>query len=335
MATRHIRFDWAIKRLLRNKANYVVLEGFLSELLHTQIKIQTLLERVGNQQTEEDKSNRVDILAETENSELVLIEVQNNSQLDYFHRMLYGVSQLVTEYLEQGEEYGKIRKIYSVNIVYFNLGKEDDYIYRFRSEFMGVNQGDILEASLAQERKYTIEKVADIFPEYYLLKVKNFKGIAKNHLEEWIYYLKNSEIKEEFEAKGMVEAKETLRVNNLSDQERAAYKRYMDNKSYEASILSTQEFEAQWQIEQIEQAEIRGRLEGLEEGREEGRLEGLEEGKRILLLEQLERRFPEIASQHRAAILGLNSQELDNLADAMWDFQTSADLLDWLQEHSS
>ncbi|WP_365972327.1 Rpn family recombination-promoting nuclease/putative transposase [Moorena sp. SIO4G3] len=123
MATRHIRFDWAIKRLLRNKANYVVLEGFLSELLHTEIKIQTLLERVGNQQTEEDKSNRVDILAETENSELVLIEVQNNSQLDYFHRMLYGVSQLVTEYLEQGEEYGKIRKIYSVNIVYFNLGK--------------------------------------------------------------------------------------------------------------------------------------------------------------------------------------------------------------------
>ncbi|WP_293082458.1 Rpn family recombination-promoting nuclease/putative transposase [Moorena sp. SIO3H5] len=143
MATRHIRFDWAILRLLRNKANYVVLEGFLSELLHTQIKIQTLLERVGNQQTIDDKSNRVDILAETENSELVLIEVQNNSQLDYFHRMLYGVSQLVTEYLEQGEEYGKIRKIYSVNIVYFNLGKEDDYIYRLRSEFMGVNQGDI------------------------------------------------------------------------------------------------------------------------------------------------------------------------------------------------
>ncbi len=31
----------------------------------------------------------------------------------------------------------------------------------------------------------------------------------------------------------MVEAKETLRVNNLSEQERAAYKRYMDNKSYE------------------------------------------------------------------------------------------------------
>ncbi|NES25660.1 MAG: Rpn family recombination-promoting nuclease/putative transposase, partial [Symploca sp. SIO3E6] len=270
MATRHIRFDWAIKRLLRNKANYVVLEGFLSELLHTDITIKTLLESEGNQQTEEDKSNRVDILAETDSEELILIEVQNNSQLDYFHRMLYGVSQLVTEYLAQGEEYGKIRKIYSVNIVYFNVGKGDDYIYRQRCEFMGMNLGDILEPTLAQERKYQIKKIADIFPEYYLLKVKNFKGLAKNSLEEWIYFLKNSEIKEEFGAKGMVEAKETLRVNNLSEQERAAYNRYMDNKSYEASILSTQEFEVQWQIEQIEQAEIRAREKGREEGREEG-----------------------------------------------------------------
>ena len=110
MPSKHIRFDWAIKRLLRNKANYVVLEGFLSELLQTDIKINTLLESEGNQQSYDDKSNRVDILAETEDSELILIEVQNNSQLDYFHRMLYGVSQLVTEYLEQGEEYGKIKK---------------------------------------------------------------------------------------------------------------------------------------------------------------------------------------------------------------------------------
>ncbi|NER48219.1 MAG: hypothetical protein F6J92_16265, partial [Symploca sp. SIO1A3] len=61
---------------------------------------------------------------------------------------------------------------------------------------------------------------------------------------------------------GMVEAKETLRVNNLSDSERAAYNRYMDNKSYEASILSTQEFETQWQIEQMEEAKMIAREEG-------------------------------------------------------------------------
>ncbi|NES00018.1 MAG: Rpn family recombination-promoting nuclease/putative transposase [Symploca sp. SIO1B1] len=269
MPHKHTRFDWAIKKILRNKANYVVLEGFLSELLNQDLKIKTLLESESNQQTEEDKANRVDILAETQNSELILIEVQNNSQLDYFHRMLYGVSQLVTEYLEQGQEYGKIRKIYSVNIVYFNLGKGDDYIYRLRPEFVGMNNGEVLKPTPAQEKRYKIVKVADIFPEYYLLKVRNFKGEAKTTLQEWIYFLRNSEIKEEFAAKGMVEAKETLRVNNLSEQDRAAYKRYMENKSYEASIRSTQEFEAQWQIEQIEQAEIRGIQRGIQQGVEQ------------------------------------------------------------------
>jgi len=265
MPSRHIRFDWAIKRLLRNKANYVVLEGFLSELLDTDITIKTLLESESNQQTQDDKNNQVDILAETANSELVLIEVQNNSQLDYFHRMLYGVSKLVTEYLEKGQEYGEIRKIYSVNIVYFNLGKGDDYIYRLKSEFIGVNTKNTLELSPAQERRFSVKKVADIFPEYYLLKVRNFKGAAETTLQEWIYFLRNSEIKDEFAAKGMVEAKETLRVNNLSDSERAAYNRYMDNKSYEASIRSTQEFEAQWQIEQIEEAKTRAREEGIQQ----------------------------------------------------------------------
>ncbi|MGB3694903.1 MAG: PD-(D/E)XK nuclease family transposase [Spirulinaceae cyanobacterium] len=72
MPNTHIRFDWAIKKLLRNKANYVVLEGFLSELLHQELTIKTLLESEGNQQTQEDKTNRVDILAETGEGELIL-----------------------------------------------------------------------------------------------------------------------------------------------------------------------------------------------------------------------------------------------------------------------
>ena len=63
MAGTHIRFDWAIKKLLRDKANYVVLEGFISELLKEDIKIDSILESGSNRLTEENKLNRVDILA--------------------------------------------------------------------------------------------------------------------------------------------------------------------------------------------------------------------------------------------------------------------------------
>lgn len=117
-----IRFDWAMKRLLRNKANFSVLEGLLTTLLGEKIIIQRLLESESNQEDEYDKYNRVDMLAENSRGEPVLIEVQNNNEYAYFQRMLFGTSKLVTEYINRGESYDKVRKVYSVNIVYFSLG---------------------------------------------------------------------------------------------------------------------------------------------------------------------------------------------------------------------
>ena len=55
----YIRFDWAMKRLLRNKANYAVLEGLLTTLLEEKVTIHKLLESESNQEDEFDKYNRV------------------------------------------------------------------------------------------------------------------------------------------------------------------------------------------------------------------------------------------------------------------------------------
>lgn len=118
-----IRFDWAMKRLLRDKANFVVLEGFLSELLQDNIKIHRILESEGNKEDESDKFNRVDVLAENNKKELIIIEVQNTRELYYFQRMLYGVSKAITEYIHEGDLYAEVRKVYSINIVYFDLGQ--------------------------------------------------------------------------------------------------------------------------------------------------------------------------------------------------------------------
>ena len=130
-----IRFDWAMKRLLRNKANFSVLEGLLTTLLDEKIIIRRLLESESNQEDEYDKYNRVDMLAENSKGELVLIEVQNNNEYAYFQRMLFGTSKLVTEYINRGESYDKVRKVYSVNIVYFSLGHGTDFVYHGKTEF--------------------------------------------------------------------------------------------------------------------------------------------------------------------------------------------------------
>ena len=88
MKKSYIRFDWAMKRLLRDKANFAVLEGLITTLLGEKMTIQKLLESESNQEDEDDKYNRVDILAENDKGEIFIIEIQNNNEYAYFQRML-------------------------------------------------------------------------------------------------------------------------------------------------------------------------------------------------------------------------------------------------------
>ena len=236
-----IRFDWAMKRLLRNKANFSVLEGLLTTLLGEKIIIQRLLESESNQEDEYDKYNRVDML--------VLIEVQNNNEYAYFQRMLFGTSKLVTEYINRGESYDKVRKVYSVNIVYFSLGHGTDFVYHGKTEFRGIHTNDLLELTPFQKQTFKVDTVSQLYPEYYILKVNGFNQVAKSPLEEWIYYLE--------------EARERLKLDSMTKDELAAYYRHLDNIVILRDNINTEREE--------------GRAEGLEEGLNKGREEGLKE----------------------------------------------------------
>ena len=245
-----IRFDWAIKRLLRNKSNFVVLEGFLSELLFDNIKIEQILESESNQFTEDDKFNRVDILTQNSKNELLIIEIQSTYEIDYFHRMAYGASKSISENHKLGSKYNEIKKVISINIVYFDLGQGQDYIYKGKTDFIGLHQNDLLGLSEKQKTTFLKENISDIFPEFYLLKVNQFNDNAKDTLDEWIYFLKNSEVKEEFKAKGLKEAGEVLDIMKLEKEDQYGYNRYMDSLSHKASEIFTLYTEAEFKAKE-------------------------------------------------------------------------------------
>jgi len=237
MATRNlIRFDWAM-RLLRNKANYNVLEGFLSELLKQDIKIQSILESEGNQESVLAKFNRVDVLAADTKGELLIIEIQNQNEYDYFQRMIYGVSKVISEHTNFGEAFENTKKVHSVNIFYFDLGQGKDPVYHGKTEFRGIPQADYLQLSDKQKTMFGKAQPSEIFPEYYVPKVNQFNDVAKDSLDEWIYYLKNNDIKDDFTARGLDKAKVLLRFDNLEPDEQKQYKRHLENLSLQESLL--------------------------------------------------------------------------------------------------
>lgn len=262
---KYIRFDWAMKKLLRNKANFVVLEGLISTLLNKDITIVHLLESESNKEDRDDKQNRVDLLAEDSNGDKFIIEVQSESEYSYFQRILFGTSKLITEYINTGQGYDKVQKVYSINIVYFDLGRGTDYIYHGKTEFRGVHTNDILSLSPFQKQKYECDEVSDLYPEYYILKVNGFNAVAKSSLEEWIQFLKNGEIPENPKAKGLKEAQKIMLYESMSKSDKAAYQALVK----EEVILRANVVTAMGE----------GRLEGLAEGRAEGRVQGLAEGR--------------------------------------------------------
>jgi predicted transposase/invertase (TIGR01784 family) len=254
-----IRFDWAVKKLLRNKANFVVLEGFLSELLFDDIRIDRILESESNQETEDDKFNRVDILTQNSKNELIIVEIQNSYEIDYFHRMVFGSSKAVSENLSLGQPYSEIKKVISINIVYFDLGQGEDYIYQGGTIFRGLHEKDILALSDRQRTVFTKENVTDIFPEFYIIKVNKFNDVAKDSLDEWIYFLKNSEVKDEFKAKGIKEAGDVLDIMRLPKDEEYSYSRYKDYLHYKASEMLSLQDEAEDRVRQDER--LKGKLD--------------------------------------------------------------------------
>ncbi len=239
MPRKLISFDWAMKKLLRSKANFEILEGFLSELLKENIQILEILESESNKESREDKFNQVDLKVKNQHDEIIIIEVQYEREFDYLQRILFSTSKAITEHLNESDPYADVVKVISVNILYFDLGQGKDYVYHGLTSFTGLHSQDTLQLSEDQQQIYKKDKICDLFPEYYLIKVNNFDDIVQDTLDEWIYFLKNGDIKADFKAKGIRKARQSLSVLQLPEQERIAYERYQDNLHYQASLFES------------------------------------------------------------------------------------------------
>ncbi len=297
---KYVRFDWAVKRMLRDKANFGVLEGLITVLLGQKVTITAILESEGNQEQEDDKYNRVDVKAVNASGEIILVEVQLTRQLYYLERILYGVAKTLTEHIKLGNMYNEVKKVYHISIVYFDLGRGADYLYHGQTRFIGVHTHDELQVNTKEEDVIHMKTPAQVFPEYFIIRVNEFNTVAKTPIEEWLDYLKNGHIKDDTQTPGLSEAREKLQVMTLAPSERIAYDRHLDAIMVQEDVLNT--------------AKIEGRAEGLAEGRAEGRAEGLAEGRLEVNLDHARKmKAMGMSVQDIADITGLSQEQIDSL----------------------
>ncbi|MEM7532531.1 MAG: PD-(D/E)XK nuclease family transposase [Chloroflexota bacterium] len=285
-----VSFDWAMKHILRDKANFDVLEGFLSALLKEDITVTGLLESEGNQQSSSDKFNRVDLMVEDANGVGMIIEIQYTYFSSYLKRILWGVAKLIAESLELGDEYNKVQKVISISILYFPFSDvgdaqrdadNDDYVYYGGTEFYGLHTGRRLsvrqdtlrrynkkrktggqEQALPEEEDWgrqSVQREHNIFPEFYLIEIDRFPSEVKDALDEWIYFFKHSEIPDDFKSEHIEAARDKLRVMKMKPEEKKAYERFWIGRSIYRS--------------ELESAKEDGRTEGIEEGQQKNQQE--------------------------------------------------------------
>ena len=143
-----------------------------------------------------------------------------------------------------------------------------------------------------------------MFPEYYILRVNDFDKVATTPLDEWIEFLKTGSISSEATAAGLPEARERLRVDSLSLEDKQAYYRHLEAVRHMKSLFDTSRDEG------YQDGLMEGRAEGRAEGRVEGRAEGEKEKALNIALKLLAFNTPiDIISQST----GLTVEEIKKL----------------------
>jgi predicted transposase/invertase (TIGR01784 family) len=240
-----VRFDWAMKYILRNKANFDVLESFLSNLLKEDITVLDILESESNQEADDRKFNRVDLKCRDSEGRQIIIEIQNQREADYLQRLLWGTSKAVVEGLKLGSRYSEVVKVISISIMYHTMRVDEkentDFIYFGTTELIGLHTKKplVLHEAVSKGEKVSVVTGKDVFPEYYMIYVEKFQDMIDEDIDEWIYFFKHGEIKDDFKSPGILLAAKKLDYLMMSVEERRAYDGYLAYLGQELGILDT------------------------------------------------------------------------------------------------
>lgn len=281
-----ISFDYAIKYLLKDKGNYDIIEAFLSAILGSQgygpIKIIALLDPESNREYAPQKRSIADLVVEDEEKRKYIIEIERQQVISYVHKACFNTSRLIADQLPAGGDYTNLKKVFHISLLYFSIGK--GAVYHGKTIIRDIATGQKLDVHIEDKSTGRVIDATDIFPEYIFIPIPGFDDNVNDELDEWLYVLKHSEVREDFKSLVMQKVAEKLSILHMTQAERDEYLYY---RKEVATFKDASEFQF-----------------------DKGKAEGLDEAKRHIARNLIIAGMSEDAI---ASATGLNSEQIREL----------------------
>jgi predicted transposase/invertase (TIGR01784 family) len=295
--------DFAFKKIFASDESHDILISFLNAIVYSGNSVIQSLEII-NPYNPADvvdlKDSYLDVKAVLSDKTTVIIEMQVWNVEAFEKRVVYNLCKTFVNQLKSGQGYSYLNPVIALTITDFQLFLSTEKVitrFHFQEE----------EENISYQEK-TLKMVFVELPKF-TKKLEDLDSLS----DKWIYFLKEAPSLEVIPQK-MSEIPQIEKAMNIANQ----------------AGLSAEELE-ELHKEELFLEDRRGEMAL---AKKEAREEGIIEGERKVVLRLIERRFGELTPAAIVLIEGLNSQDLERLSEAIWDFSAIGDLVNWLEEYS-
>ncbi|WP_375333126.1 MULTISPECIES: Rpn family recombination-promoting nuclease/putative transposase [unclassified Candidatus Tisiphia] len=235
-----VSLDYAIKYLLKDKGDYEIVEGFISAILkdagYLPVKITALLESESNKERKDLKKSVADVIVEDQQGHKYIVEIDRSTTHTFLHKACFNSCRLIVDNISSDQDYSDIKKIFHINLIYFVLSDISSPLYHGQTIFRKMDREHPVDLHLA-DMGCRFFDVHNVFPEYFVISVPLFDGIIKDELDEWLYFAKHSEVKDDFKSPYMKKVAERLSVLKMTPEERQHYQNYVNESLKERDYI--------------------------------------------------------------------------------------------------
>jgi len=293
------KIDFAFKKIFGSSDSKDILINFLNAILYEAQPLIEDLEIIDSQPENPTlgvQETRLDVKATINGDRIALVEIQLINVPSFGNRVLYNAAKSYSQQLTGKDRYERLKTVISLKIADFE---------------MFDNQPEFMSRFVFQEKEQQFE-CPDTEIELVFIELPKFsKELAalETTADQWIYFLKNTSTLET--------VPETL---SAVPEIQKAFRIATEDNFTQEELKELQKQELWIQDQQI----------AIEIAREQV----TKTAQLSLILRQLVRRLGTIQPETENSIRQLSVEELENLGEAVLDFNHPSDLTVWLQANA-